>query len=336
LVGADPLLLAMAIQADVEIPFDAVADSDPAVLAALARNRAIALDTRLAAAELAVAQAVLNADYLAAIYGEMTFSDDERANALSRAQQMGGAQGRALLFQAAQAQPSATGRAEVYRSLLLNAAEEGGAVGYAAGARAIRDQLASLRPSPELAWFASDAAAALLVAGDPQAAAPWWPLMEERARTDPAAERQLRLLWPMMRLAFGEQIDDGGGGMEAWWNQFDPEEENERRARGAVYAALMTGLGDDAVDPLLPFLVIGPQQTSENMPKSVLIDAMTRSADAGRIGQTVLLALVVLGEGGTAQADPVTLGAVVAALRQIGLGQDARLIALEAAFAGGA
>jgi hypothetical protein len=140
----------------------------------------------------------------------------------------------------------------------------------------------------------------------------------------------------MMRLAFGEQIPDDGGRMESWWDQFDPEEESERRARGAVYAALMTGLGDAAVDPLLPYLVIGPQQTGEDVPPSVLIDAMVRSADAGRIGQTVLLALVVLGEGGTAQADPVTLGAVVKALRQVGLGQDARLIALEAAFAGGA
>jgi hypothetical protein len=102
-----------------------------------------------------------------------------------------------------------------------------------------------------------------------------------------------------------------------------------------LYVALMTGLGDAAVDPLLPYLVIGPQPTGEGVPQSVLIDAMARSADAGRIGQTVLVALVVLGEGGTAQADPVTLGAVVAALRQIGLGQDARLIALEAAFAGG-
>ena len=335
LADADPLLLAMAIQADVAIPFDAVADSDPAVLAALARNSSVALETRLAAAEQAVAQAVLDAGYLAAIYGEMTFSDEERANALSQAQKIGGPRGRALLFQAAEAQPSATGRAEVYRALLLNAAGEGGTTGYTAAARAIRAQLAALRPSSELAWFAADAVAALLVAGDPQSAATWWPLLAERARTDPTTALQIGTLWPLMRMAFGDQFVDDGGRMETWWDQQGADEENDPRARGVLYVALMTGLGDAAVDPLLPYLVIGPQPTGEGVPQSVLIDAMARSADAGRIGQTVLVALVVLGEGGTAQADPVTLGAVVAALRQIGLGQDARLIALEAAFAGG-
>ena len=335
LVDADPLLLAMAVEAGVEIPLDAVASSDPAVLAALARNPAIALDIRLAAAEQAVAQAVLDASYLAAIYGEVTFSAEERANALSQSQQIGGPKGRALLFQASQSQPSATGQAEVYRALLLNAAGEGGTAGYAAMARAIREQLAALRPSPELVWFAADAVAALLVAGDPEAAAQWWPMTEERARVDTTTEQQVNGLWPLMRLAFGDQIVDGGNRMESWWNLFGPEEESERRARGAVFAALMTGLGDDAIDPLLPYLVIGPQQLGDGVPQSVLLDAMLRSADENRVGQTVLLALVVLGEGGTSHADPVTLGAVVQALSQIGLGQDARLIALEAAFAGG-
>jgi hypothetical protein len=98
----------------------------------------------------------------------------------------------------------------------------------------------------------------------------------------------------------------------------------------------MTGLNDAAVDPLLPYLVVGPQLVGDGVPPSVLIDAMLRAADEEKIGQTVLLSLVTLGEGGTAEADPVTLGAVVQALHRIGLGQDARLIALEAAFAGGA
>ena len=335
MADADPLLLAMAMTAGVAIPVDAADTDDPAVLVALARNPAVDLDTRLVAAEKAVAQAVLDAKVLAVTYDEVTFDADDRANALTRAQQLGGAKGRALLFQAAQAQPSLTGRGEAYRALLLNAAKEGGVAAYAAAARAIRVELTALRPTPELAWFAPDAVTALLVAGDPEAAARWWPLLEERARVDQTAEAQVRTLWPMMRLAFGEQIVDDGSRMEVWWNQFDPEQESERRAQGAVYAALMTGLSDAAVDPLLAHLVVGPQQPVDAAPQSVLVDTMLRSAAEQRVGQTVLLALVVLGQGGTAQADTLALGAAVSALRQIGLGQDARLIALEAAFAGG-
>ena len=336
LADANPLLLAMAIEAEVEIPGDVTSSDDPAVLVALARNPQMTPDIRLTAAEKAVAQAVLDPDVLAELYRDVAFTPEERANALSQAQQFGGPKGRALLFQAAQAQPSSTGQAEVYRALLLNAASEGGTTGYGSAARAVRGQLAALPPSPELAWFAADAVAALLVAGDPEAAARWWPLMEERARTDPSTQPQVHALWPIMRMAFGEQMADDGSRMEAWWDQFGPDEEAERRARGTVYAALMTGLSDEAVDPLLSHLVIGPQLLSEDVPQSVLIDAMLRSAAEQRVGQTVLLALVVLGEGGTAQADPITLGAVISALREVGLGQDARLIALEAAFASGA
>jgi hypothetical protein len=333
---ADPLLLAMALQAGVALPADTAETDDPAVLAALARNPEVALETRLAAAERAVAQAVLDAETLAAIYGQVEFTAEQRSNALSEAQRIGGPKGRALLFQAAQGQPTATARAEVYRNLMLDAANEGGTVGYAVAARAIHDQLAAMQPSPEVAWFAPDIVTALLVAGDPEAAARWWPQMQERARVDPSSAAQVQALWPMMRLAFGDQIADNGRQMEVWWNGFDPDQESERRARGAVYAALMTGLNDAAVDPLLPYLVVGPQLVGDGVPPSVLIDAMLRAADEEKIGQTVLLSLVTLGEGGTAEADPVTLGAVVQALHRIGLGQDARLIALEAAFAGGA
>jgi len=332
---ADPLLVAMAVEAEVAIPVDAAQTDDPAVLVALARNPAVALDTRLVAAEKSVAQAVLDAKVLAVTYDEVTFDAQDLANALTRAQQLGGAKGRALLFQAAQAQPSATGRAEVYRALLLNAAKEGGLVTYSAAARAIRQELTALRPMPELNWFAPDALTALLVGGDPQAAARWWPLLEERARVDDAADAQVRSLWPMMRLAFGDQMADDGRRMELWWDQFDPEQESERRALGAVYAALMTGLSDAAVDPLLGHLVVGPVEPVDNAPQSVLVDTMLRSAAEQRLGQTALLALIVLGEGGTAEADPLRLGAAVSGLQQIGLGQDARLIALEAAFAGG-
>ena len=338
LADIDPLLLAMALKADVAILPAAVTDGEPAVLAALAQDKDLTLDTRLPAGEIAVAQAVLDPAELGTLYDEVTFTDAERANALSSAQKIGGPKGRALLYQAGQTQPTETARAEVYRALLANAVDDGGIVSYAAIARVIAPDLSTLRLTPELSWFAGDAVAALLVAGDPEAAARWWPLLEDRARSDGTALAETRTLWPLMRMAFGEQLPDDGERMKVWWDQIatDGDVDGNQRMRGEVYASLLTGLDDAAVDPLLPELMVGAQESREAVQKTVLIDAMIRSASTQQIGQTVLVALVVLGNGGPADADPVTLGAVVSALREVGLGQDARLIALEAAFANGA
>ena len=336
LADVNPLLLAMALQADVAILPAAVSDGEPAVLAAIAQDKDLALDTRLPAGEIAVAQAVLDPAELGAIYDQVTFTDVERANALSTAQKIGGPKGRALLYQAGQTQPTETARAEVYRALLANALADGGIVSYAAIARVIAPEVSTLRLTPELSWFAGDAVAALLVAGDPEAAARWWPLLEDRARSDGTALAESQSLWPLMRMAFGEQLPDDGERMKVWWEQIAADPESDPRARGEIYASLLTGLDDEAVDPLLPELLVGPQESREAVQKTVLIDAMIRSASTQQIGQTVLVALVVLGNGGPSSADAVTLGAVVSALREVGLGQDARLIALEAAFANGA
>ena len=71
------------------------------------------------------------------------------------------------------------------------------------------------------------------------------------------------------------------------------------------------------------------------MPSTVLWHGLERAAAAGRIGETVLLSLLALGEVGPPGANPVTLHGVMRALRRIGLGAAARRIALEAALARG-
>ncbi|MBT4428585.1 MAG: antifreeze protein, partial [Rhodospirillaceae bacterium] len=55
----------------------------------------------------------------------------------------------------------------------------------------------------------------------------------------------------------------------------------------------------------------------------------------GRLGETVLLALLGLGAGGAENAGLNTLGEAVAALRAVGLDKDAQAVAVEAALAGG-
>jgi hypothetical protein len=71
-------------------------------------------------------------------------------------------------------------------------------------------------------------------------------------------------------------------------------------------------------------------------PDPVLWQALSAASRDGRVGETVLLSLIALGPGGTANYHPLTISAVIDALRAIGLDKEARAIALEAAVAAGA
>jgi hypothetical protein len=61
--------------------------------------------------------------------------------------------------------------------------------------------------------------------------------------------------------------------------------------------------------------------------------ALGEAAAAGRLGETVALVLIALGEGGPTKASPRTLVSVVAALRAAGLEADARRLAAVAVAA---
>jgi len=60
--------------------------------------------------------------------------------------------------------------------------------------------------------------------------------------------------------------------------------------------------------------------------------AIDRSAQEGRLGETILNALVALGQGGPTRAQGQTVARVVKALTEVGLRDEARSIAIESAL----
>ena len=82
------------------------------------------------------------------------------------------------------------------------------------------------------------------------------------------------------------------------------------------------------------FLTVSGQLNVETYaPSPALWRGLRRAAAAGAVGETVLMALLALGEPGPAGANATTLGAVVEALGAGGLEAEARALALEAVLA---
>ncbi len=338
LEGVSPLLFAMTLATGAGLSPDRFAAAPAPILRAASMREALPLEVRLHAAERAVAAGAMEGAELAVLYGRTPFSDDEIAHALARAEDLAGPFGRALLYRAAARHDLPAGKAEALSAMLRHAAGEDGKDGFIAAARAIGEETARLTPDARLAWFSGDAAMALLAGGMPEHAARWWPLLEDRARDDAVAAAQVAALWPIYRLAFGEQFPDDGARMLRWWDAGARLDPGGVPAQAELYLALFAALDDRVAEALtVDALAAPPSEAAAGRRTGAAgrMMALDAAARDGRTGEIVLLSLALLGPDGPAEADAVVLRRVVEALRSAGLGREARLLAMEAAFANG-
>ncbi len=334
LIAPTALHLAMLRAARRSIPADAVEGANAAILRVIATSPNADLQVRLTAAERAEAAGTLSARALAQIYASIAFSPEEMSNALSLAESDHGPGSRALLYQVAAIETVPTARAEALKKTWALASESGG---FGTAARVGVDALLALEPSAELLWLAPDAGRALLAAGKFEAAAAWFQVALRRAsQADPEAGFAALSLWPLMVIVNPDLATRWTPEVLARWVASQRElPEALRQQRLSVMFSLLDGL-DLMPDPVQwEALLEGPLTETTYMPSPALWRGLENAAAAGRVGETVLLALLALGDLGPGRADPLALRAVVAALSTVGLDDHARAIALEAALARG-
>ncbi|MDA0997694.1 MAG: hypothetical protein O2944_05745 [Proteobacteria bacterium] len=104
-----PIHLALSRAAGAVLPPEIAKSDDPLVVYGAVRAPNLVIGARVEAAERGVAAGIVSADALRRLYAEVPFSPDDKANALTRADDVGGAGARTLLYQAAAAQTVPSG-----------------------------------------------------------------------------------------------------------------------------------------------------------------------------------------------------------------------------------
>jgi hypothetical protein len=324
-----PLHLAMARVAKAKLPADIMATGKLAVLRTVATNPYVAIDLRLEAAERAESSGALPVELLRQLYTGVNFSPEELANPLSKAEAETGALSRALLYRTSLVQTVPMAKATaVAKAYALG--REGGR--YASTVRAFALVLNDISTSTELAWFAPDAIRAYLVSGEPKKAEAWIGLLRAVAGFDESARTNLIRLLPLARLA-GVQTEEPWTAdvLMKWW---EVEKDSERsRERAILLFTLLEAVGEEVPLAAWEMLLNGPERTTTVMPSSVLWERLKAAAESGRIGETITLALLALGEGGPGEANPIVLRGVMKALRFIALDSETSSLAVEAAVA---
>lgn len=328
-----PLDIAMLRTARQPVPADAASSAGPAVLKALATAPNAPLDLRLESAERAEALGVLPVETLAQIYASIPFTEDELANAVSIAEKSPGVRTNALLYQVSQVHKVPAARAEALRAAWRSGRDSGH---YFTSVRVNLPAVRALKPSPELTFAAADIGRALLVTGHVDEVVPWYELARQQAiAKDPDAAKAALELWALLQIG-----DPAGtvpwdpGFVHRWWEGLSGLADDQRSEHAEVLLTLLSALGYQISGSDWEPLFDRVSETA-TMPSPALWNGLRDASANGRLGETVLLSLIALSEGGVAETNLLSLSAVIEALREVGLGEDARKLALEAAVTHG-
>jgi len=318
---ASPLALAMAGLAKLQLPDNTVTAAPAAYYPVIARAPGASPEVRLAAAERALATGTGSPQLLRQIIDQLSFTPAELAGAATESAKT--AKGRAIIYKAASQQLLPSGRAELIQRALAGDPVLAPLL-YA-------EMLAALPASPDLAGFAPWAIRALLASGQSEAARPWLGILRSDALLGTGSANALNALKPLLRIA--GLIDPLTTLDLASWKQARNEPASDYAKHTLLMLSLLSALGDAPPEADWVALLDGAPIISGKMPKSALAVGLLGAETAKKRGETVLYALLSLGE--QRDVEPAVFAQLVTALRMVGLDADARAFAVELALAYG-
>ncbi|WP_020593198.1 hypothetical protein [Kiloniella laminariae] len=325
-----PLHWAMSELSKSLLPAELDAFLDPGVRLALAGSQRYPADRRVAAAEAATMNGEMTAEQLVNLYSAYEFPVSELDSVVSSELIREGTQARALFLQAAQLQTVPAARAEIIKAALDHAEKDG--LGLLMS-RVIAPLVGEIPPSADLAWFALPAGKTLYVAGNRPRGDEWLLLARQYMLSEPTAAASLTGLWPYARLS-GLEGGDRYGTLKGWASAqggTGPEVLNQQLV---LLRSCMQGLGEDT---RLSWGELASLELSTPglAPSAALLYALKDAQNGNRLAEVVLLSLIILGEEGPGDTHSLALGNVVEALYSVGLPDDARALAIEAAALSG-
>ncbi len=305
---------------------------EPSGLKVVAENTNLQLKVRMLAAEKAVLAGVLDSMYLGQLATKFNFNKDIYVRAASESKNLDGHEARALLLQASGSSTSLIERARLLGLLWDSAKKDGLFSAYASASLQI---LKTISPRPDLIWFASSAAKASISSGDYVLASKWLSLLGQSVDLDFEASGSLLRLMPLIAIAGqplprpfnSQQATDVWSGLSDTYSKLEKVQIASRLlvVLSAMGIEIKSGAWKDVISP--ENIII-----NENIPSTALRHQLHNAAVNNRRGEVVAISLIMLGEEGPNKAGLVSINAVIRALRSIGLEQDARAIAVEAAI----
>ena len=306
---------------------------EPSGLSVVAKNINLSWTIRILTAEKAVLAGSLSSIYLGELATQFKFEQNVFSRAASESKSMEGFMARALLLQAAALNTSIIERARFLSLLLDNADNEELFQVYAA---VIMPILLTIKPSPDLIWFASSATRAAIAGGNYMLASNWLKVLSKTLDLDYEASGSLLRLLPLIAIA-GQTLPKPFSKKQAtdvWSGLSDSFSRKDKEKRASRLLVLLSAMGIESREGAWKNIISSSNIfEKENIPATALRYQLRDAAKNNRVAEVVSISLIMLGSEGPSKSGLVALNAVIRALREIGLEKDARAIAIEAAIA---
>lgn len=283
------------------------------------------LTVRLPAAEQAVHAGAFAAQRLGVLYREAGIGAAELPGIISRAYEDPSVRTRAALYQAVEA---ARGTAE--RARLIKIGLDVGAMsGTSDIARLVYGRaLEQLTPDETLGAYASSFVPVLIAGEAYDAAALWLDVLNARQQAAGSAGPSDDGLAYGAMLQLIRPYEERGYTWDAL-GRLTLARSDHDYYRAALEVRLFDGLGMSVPEEAKLQLLARPMEAGGQMPKSGVLSGLDAAARSGRVGETVLYALVALGPEGPGEAPASVLVKVVSGLNRVGLREEAKRVAIE-------
>ena len=311
----------------IELPKQVSVLHDPATLRAIALSKAKPALRRMALAEKAFRVGALSVAEMARVYQSTESSKEDRRAALRSGLKGYDTRVRRALYQAAAGARTPARRLYVLSAwwrLSLAAGD------WQATAALTAPLVSEFKAAREHQPYAALVARVYLAVGDHQAAMPWFRVLRDAPFRDLRAYARLRVL---MNLAAGSEVKLSRDDLAAWVRAQQRQRGGDTKKQIVRLHRLVLALGDSGKDQAVWQAVSGGDATPA--PASGVWRGVRAIGRAGKVGETVMLTLVHLGERRLKNVPPAELHDAIRALRSIGLVRDAHRLAVEAALDAG-
>lgn len=325
-----PMTLAVLRHANLPLPPELFARAEPMLVPELLRAKASDEQARLLMAEKFAARGILTPAQLDAVYKDVAFTPEQIAKANTQSEPT--APSRAMAYQALLNEQAPQKKIELVQKIAsgLSPASFIGAHGAL-----ISPALETIPLISDYNAFAVPVARYFALAGKPDKALAWLKLAHTAAAQSDSIHLQLVDQWPLFVLSGLVSDGEYAQGLKVWLEKTLAVEEGQdgnalhaRRAFAGNVLLLLNAMGyavgedawRQAIEPTPP--------TKQLMPSPLLMERMTQAAKAGRMGEALLLAMLVEGASDTAPPFAVRLD-VLRSLRMVGLTAESQAYARE-------
>jgi hypothetical protein len=310
--------------AHVAPPAAALQSTQPPIMRALVAYRTLPLPTRIEVAERGEQLAIIEATRLGDLYLQAIRDGVVLPPAMAK---------RAQLVAAAR---NAANAQEMMSAITAVYSESRNGPLFPMMARATATALLNLPAKPEYANVAQEAMRGFLLLGDKQLSLAWTKLALNAAYNNARAMMALDRLMPLVMIA---GIDNATRleprDVDRWYEVIRQDDAKAAPMRGYLLLQLFRAIGFDLAPKATQLPETPPAGFRLVSPPPATMQALQSAAGDRRRAEAALLASIAINETALTELHPVSVGAIVRALREAGEDHAARLFAIEVAIAHG-